>query len=521
MTHTRRHSEAGNSVSGGNIMTDDECYASLLQHHRQTAAFRSCQSVLHWDRETYMPRAAAGYRAEQVSALAGLVHTRDTDERVGVWLAQSEAAAGGRSSAEATNIREWRRAYDRLVKVPQSLVEETARVTSMANQAWIDAREHSDFTSFSPWLQQIVQLKCDYARCIDDGSELYDVLLDDYEPGLKAAAVAAVFDELRTPLAELVGRITSVAAPHGDAVNASPVAADTQRAFAVDLAGKLGFDLQSGRIDTVVHPFCTTLGPNDVRVTTRWDENDIAVGLFGVIHEVGHGLYEQGLPAKHWGTPAGSAVSLGIHESQSRLWENHVARSQPFWRYFFPEIKKRCGTALDQIGEDAFVKAINHVAPSFIRVEADEVTYTLHIILRFEIERALVSGALAVDDVPAAWNETFRDLLGPTVPNDAHGCLQDVHWSLGCIGYFPTYALGNLYAAQFYDAAANDIGNLDEQTAAGDFTALLAWLRKHIHAVGMTHRSADLVRTVTGTDLSARSYLNYLRAKYGSIAPNH
>jgi len=496
--------------------TPQEAYDELIRRVREMATLGSCAAVLHWDRETCMPRKGAAHRAAQLALLAGMVHERFTDPRIGGLLAAvegTEVVAEPLSDA-AVNVRELRRAYDRATRLPRDLVEELARVTSLAQGEWVEARKASDFKRFQPWLEKIVALKMREADLYGHRGNRYDALIEDYEPGATTAWLEGIFGPLRDELVRLL-----------DAIQGSgrrPDAAILQRAYPLahqEIFGRLaaaaiGFDFEAGRLDTVAHPFCSGFGPGDTRLTTRYNERDFGDAFFSILHESGHGLYDQGLPAEHWGTPRGDCVSLGIHESQSRLWENLVGRSLPFWRHFFPIAQQFFPAALGGASLDGFYFAINDVRRSLIRVDADEVTYNLHIILRFELEQALLSGDLAVADLPGAWNERFAAFLGLTPPDDAQGCLQDVHWSHGGLGYFPTYTLGNLNAAQLFAAARAAIPDLEESFARGSFADLLAWLRERVHRCGMQHRAPKLIELATGAPLSHNALIAHLRGKF-------
>ena len=490
-------------------------YASLLAELREIGLLGSVSAVLQWDEQTHMPPKGAAHRAEQVSLLAKMVHARMTSPRVGDLLdaAAADAPRDG-DSDHAANVREARRTLDRARKLPPELVEELARTGVLAQQAWAEARKYSDYPAFRPWLEKIVTLKRREADCVGYASgNRYDALLDEFEPGATAADVKQTFDALRGPLVDLVRKIAESRrkAPL-DLLRRHYPAAGQER-LSRDAAAAVGFDFSAGRLDTSTHPFCTGLGPGDTRMTTRYDEHYLVDAFFGVLHETGHALYDQGLPAEHFGTPLGEAVSLGIHESQSRLWENFVGRSRSFWRHFLPRARAEFPQALAGVSDDDWHFAVNDVRPSLIRTEADEATYNLHVMLRFELEQAMLAGEVGAADVPAAWNERMRDYLGLTPPDDAQGCLQDIHWSGGAIGYFPTYTLGNLYAAQFYEKARTDLGDLDAMFARGEFRPLLDWLRKNIHAHGKRYQPRDLVRRVTGRDPTAEPLLRHLREK--------
>ena len=493
-----------------------EAYDDLIQRVRQISLLGSCSAVLHWDRETSMPPKGAQHRAAQHALLAGMCHEQFTDPKLGDLLAACEATplVADPLADEAVNVRELRRTYDRATKLPRDLVEEIARVTSLAHGEWVEARKKSDFAHFQPWLEKIVALKIREADCYGHQGNRYDALLEDYEPGATTDWVSGVLAPLRDELVGLLDAIKGASRQPDTAILHRTYPLDRQKLFGRLAAAAMGFDFQAGRLDVVPHPFCIGIGPGDTRLTTRYNEHDLGDGLFSIIHEAGHGLYDQGLPAEHWGTPRGEAVSLGIHESQSRMWENLVARGLPFWRHFFPIAQQFFPDALADVALDDFHFAANTVRPSFIRVDADEVTYNLHIILRFELEQALLSGDLPVADLPGAWNEKFTAMLGITPPDDAQGCLQDVHWSGGGIGYFPTYTLGNLNAAQLFAAAREAIPDLDTAFARGQFGDLLAWLREHIHALGQRHRAPQLIERVTGQPLSHTALMAHLRAKF-------
>ncbi len=501
------------------MTTPQQAYQDLCAISREITLVNSIGGLLSWDRETYMPAQGAAIRAEQNAYLSGQGHRLLTDPRVGELLSTAEAGDWGADpyGDERANLREWRHSYDRSTKIPTSLVEEMSRAAVLGQTAWTEARRKSDFQIFKPHLAKIINLSRQTTDYIGYTETPYDALLDEYEPGETTANVKRVFEALRDELLPLVQAIVaSPRQPRTDILNRDfPI--DRQKLFGEAAAAALGYNLLGGRLDTVVHPFCIGIGPGDVRITTRYTQNFFNEGFFGILHEAGHGLYEQGLPAAAFGTPLGEAVGMGIHESQSRLWENFLGRGLPFWRHFFPRAQQTYPASLGDVSLDDFYFAANTVKPSFIRVEADEVTYNLHIMLRFEIEQAIISGDLAVDDIPAAWNELFTKYLGLKVPDDSLGCLQDVHWSFGGFGYFPTYALGTLYAAQFYEAALQALPNLEEQFAAGDYSALLNWLRTNIYQHGKRYRSREIVERVTGQPTSHRPLTDYLRRKFGPL----
>lgn len=500
-------------------MTPHAAFEEVCRKAREIALLESIAELLGWDERTYMPPAAGEYRAEQMTFLSGLIHQRRTDPRLGDLLAElaDSPLAQDPHSDEGTTIRELKRQYEKQVKLPQSLVEELTRATVLGQQAWVQARQDSDFPRFAPHAERIFHLKRQQAACLGYTDHPYDALLDDYEPAARTADVAAVLDALRNELVPLVGAImqSGRTAPVGILQREYPLAA--QEAFGKAAAAAIGFDFTRGRLDTTHHPFCCGLGPRDCRITTRYDERFFNTAFFGILHEAGHGIYDQGLRQQWYGLPPGQAVSLGIHESQSRLWENFVGRSRPFWQHFLPQLASTFPAALAGVTLDEFYWAINHVAPSLIRVEADEATYNLHIVVRFELEQSLISGDLAVGDLPAAWREKYGHYLGIESHRDADGVLQDIHWSAGLVGDFPTYALGNLYAAQFFEQADRDLGGIASLVARGEFTPLVEWLRNHIHHQGQRYTAAELVQRVTGQPLSHGPLIRHLKEKLGPL----
>jgi carboxypeptidase Taq len=494
-------------------------YAELLNTLRELALLGSAASVLGWDERVNLPPKGTEHRGNQMALISRMNHERFTSPRVGELLSQLEASdlMKDRDSDAAVNVRETRRAYTRAVKLPPSLVEEMARTEILAQAAWVDARKKSSYADFEPWLAKWLKLKTQEADCVGYQHSRYDALLDPFEPDETAAGVAKVFESLRGSLVELVGKISTSGRKAPVEILERPYPTAAQEKLGRLAAQAVGFDFDAGRLDVSVHPFCSGLGPGDTRMTTRYDERYFGDAFFGVLHETGHALYDQGLPAEHFGTPRGEAISLGIHESQSRLWENFVGRSRSFWRHFLPIAKQTFPDTLKDVSEDQWYFAVNDVRPSFIRTEADEATYNLHVLIRFELEQAMLNGDLPTKDVPAAWNERMKKYLGLTPPDDAKGCLQDIHWSGGAIGYFPTYTLGNLYAAQFFEQARKDLGDVDGQFASGQFAPLLDWLRKNIHSQGKRYTARELVKRVTGRDLSAEPLLRHLRAKASEL----
>lgn len=502
-------------------MNPEQAYEELVQRMKEIAVLGSTAGVLGWDQEVYMPAANSPYRAEQLSLLAGMCHQKFTDPKVGGLIAQAEsspALTGDPLSDSAVNLREWRRSYERSTKLPQKLVEEMARVTAQAQVEWVEARKENRFSRFKPWLDQIIPLCREQAKCYGYRDHPYDALLEDYEPGLTTAHLNKLFPPLKKNLSEMVAKIASAKRRPDVSILKRPCPLPAQQAFCRRLSEAIGFDFTRGRIDVSAHPFTTGLGPADTRITTRFEETNFENSFFSTLHESGHGIYDQNLPTGgHYGTPRASAVSLGIHESQSRLWENLVGRSLAFWKFFFPELKKAFPGLFDDVSLEDFHFAVNHSAPSYIRTESDEVTYNLHVCLRYDIETALIGGNLSTADIPAAWNAVMKQYLGLTPPSDAMGCLQDVHWSHGSFGYFPTYTLGNLYSAQFFDAARRELGDLEGLFEKGDFRPLKKWLNEKIHVHGQRYRADALCRLATGKDLSPDYFLAYLGGKFGKL----
>ncbi len=500
-------------------MTAQQAYQELIKEVKEISILGSCASVLGWDERTYMPRQGAEHRSNQLGLIARLSHERFTSSKIGDLLAKSESdglKAG--DTPEAANLREIRHQYDKATKLPSDLVEEMTKTTSLAQGKWAEARAKSDFKAFQPWLEKIVAIEQKVADAYGWKGERYNALLDNYEPGATVDDIASVFEKLRGELVTLLQKIKNAPKKPDVSIIEREYNIEMQRVFGESVAEAMGFDFAAGRLDITTHPFCSGFGPGDTRITTRYNPRRLNDALFGIMHEAGHALYEMGIQkAEYFGEPMGEAASLGIHESQSRMWENQVGRSKEFWVYFLPQAKRIFRPSLDNVSLDAFYGAVNYVTPSYIRVEADEATYNLHILLRFEIERAMLTGDLKPADVAHEWNSRFEKYFGLKVDNDANGCLQDVHWSAGYIGYFPTYTLGNLYSAQFFAKARQDMPNLGKQFEQGNYAELLAWLRKNIHMHGQRYRATDLVKRVTGQPLSAQPLVDYMNKKYGEI----
>jgi carboxypeptidase Taq len=475
-------------------------------------------NLLEWDQSTYMPPGGGEARADHLATVRRLQHERLTGDEVGRLLEDiaQEGGLGEEDSDDACIVRVVKEDYERRRKVPASLVAELARHVSLAHGIWVRSRAESDFSLFQPALETMVELKRRQAEALGPSGCLYDALLHEFEPFMKTAQVKAVFDGLKVEIVPLVKAVGGAGDSVSDAVLRQRFDVGAQREFVVAVVRRLGFDFDRGRLDLTVHPFCTNMSPGDVRLTTRFDPEFLGTALFGTIHESGHGMYEQGIPPALRRTTLGTGASLGFHESQSRLWENILGRSRGFWRHFYPELQAAF-PQLAPVGLETFYRAINIVRPSFIRVEADELTYSLHIMLRFELEQDLLDGRVRVADAPAAWNSKMQEYLGLTPPNDALGVLQDVHWSIGYIGYFPTYALGNILSVQLYEKAILDAPGIPAAVERGEFSPLLAWLREKIHRHGRKYPPAELIRRVTGGPLDSGPYVRYLKTKFGEI----
>ena len=492
-------------------------YAALLDRTREIATLNSVSALLGWDQETYMPPGGGDARAEQMALLAKLMHERKTSAELGDLLAEAEGDQAGGDEIVQANLREARRDYDRATRLPGDLVEALARTGSKAQDAWKAARAESNFAAFKPWLEEMMTLTRRKAECLFDasaGGELYDALLDEYEQGATAEEVAGVFAPLRDRLSALIKDIADNGTPPDTSPLDIAVPEDRQHALGMFILEAMTFELDRGRLDVTTHPFCSGLAPGDTRLTTRYKGERWTDSLYGTMHEAGHGLYEQGLPKDtRFGEPAADDTGLGTHESQSRMWENLVGRSREFWSWFKPHVDRIAGSGLEKYSAEDLYRATNTAKPSYIRVEADEATYNLHVMLRFELERALLRGDLSVGDLPGAWNEKFESMLGLKVPDDRRGCLQDVHWSFGLVGYFPTYTLGNLYAAQYWGAIRAAIPDLDAQIGRGELGPLREWLRDNIHVHGRRFRAAELCEQLTGKALSADPLMAYLEGK--------
>ena len=491
-------------------MITNNAYTQLVKLRQQLADIGSAAAVLSWDQEVLMPEGASARRARQLATLAELQHQMTVEQLPTALAAAREQS--GLTHEQQLNLAQLARDLERQQKLPGSFVAELTETTSRAQRVWEGARSRNAFAEFEPWLTKIVELKRREADYYGYADHPYDALLDSYEPGVKTAAVTARFAQLRPRLQTLLNQVRR--RPQvDDSFLHQPLSQTDQLAFAADILRAMGYSFQHGRQDLSAHPFCTSFGPEDVRITTRYKERDFTFLVYSSIHEGGHALYEQGLNPEQYGMPWGEACSLSIHESQSRLWENNVARSLGFWQHWFPRLQQLMPDGLRGKGPEEVFRAVNRVEPSLIRIEADELTYHFHIIIRFELEQALVKGDLQVKDLPAVWNERYRDYLGVQVPGDAQGVLQDVHWSLGAIGYFATYSLGSLYSAQLLAQAELDLGSLETKWAAGEFAPLRSWLQGKIFDHGRLYTSEELCKLATGRELSIEPFVEYLTRK--------
>lgn len=462
-----------------------------------------------WDQETYLPKKAEGVRAAQLGTLQGLYHERLVDPRLGEWLERETPA----TPDEAAMLRVLRRERERAVRLPSRLVKAIAEGQAHALGAWREARTHRSFKVFQPKLEVLVNLRREQADALGHDGERYDALLENYEPGMRVARLTPVLSSLVKKLEPLIASIEA-RGPKRDALAGKRFPIDDQWAFTMELLPAMGFDLEAGRQDRSIHPFSNGLAPTDVRLTTRLFEDQPFSAIFGTLHEGGHGLYEQGFSTEHFRTPLAQAPSMGLHESQSRLWENLVGRSRPFWTFFFPKLKARFPSQLADVSLDDFLASVNKVERSFVRVEADEVTYNLHIALRYELELGLVRGSLSVAELEDAWNQKTKALLGLEVKQPVEGVLQDIHWAWGEFGYFPTYALGNLYGATLFAAAKRELPSLDDELARGHLLGLLGWLREKVHRHGWRLDAEALVRQATGHGLREDDFIAGLTARY-------
>jgi carboxypeptidase Taq len=494
-----------------------DAFEILKKIDREVYLLKHTQALLGWDQETYMPSRAAEERSDQLALLEGLIHQRISSPQTVDAIAElEENPPAGDTESLAAFVRLWRRRCDRAVKIPRALAERLAKAAGIGQARWAQAKTSSGFPAFQPYLEEILVCLRETAAAIGCADHPYDALLDEYEPFMKTKTLDALFDNLRRGLAPLAEGVAAAPPVRDNFLRVScPV--EAQKALCAEILNALGFDAERGRLDESLHPFTSTIGAHDVRITTRYIPGDVKSALFSLIHECGHALYEMGFAPAIQGTLLADGASLGIHESQSRLWENMIGRGLPFWKFWFPRLQNHFPVLPADLRLEDFYKAINKVSPSLIRIEADELTYNLHIILRFLLEKDLIRGDLAARDIPEAWRELSRGLLGIVPENDSEGCLQDIHWSMGAIGYFPTYTLGNLYAAQFFAAMRRDIPGLEADISRGGPGGAGAWLAEKIHRYGASRGAEQLLRDATGEALNPSWFIRYLTDKYSEI----
>ena len=493
-------------------MNANAAYAELKERLAEIADLDGAASLLGWDQQVKMPPGGAGVRAEQLATLGRLSHEALTSDEIGRLLDTLAPFAGEQpyDSDEASLIRIVRRDWEKARRVPAELRAEIARAGSLAMPVWVKARQESDYSQFIPALRTNLELRRRYIECFDDYDEPYDVLLDDFEPGMKTAEARAVFERLKEAQVPLVASARS----QGERPVREPsFPVDRQQTFELKVIERFGFDPSGWRLDTAVHPFATSISINDIRLTTRYAQENLD-GLFSTMHECGHGLYEHGVDEALERTPLASGASLALHESQSRLWENLVGRGLPFWQHFYPDLRATYPESLGGIELEDWYRDVNWVEPSLIRVEADELTYNLHVILRFELEQELLAETVSLDDLPEVWNQRMEEYLGVRPPNDALGVLQDMHWAVGAIGYFSTYALGNVVSGQLWEQLNADLPDLPAQIEEGEFGALADWLRERLWRHGRKFMPRELVERITGGGLDPEPYLRYLNEKY-------
>lgn len=495
----------------------NEAYESLLERIRGISTLNSVIAVLGWDQELHMPPRGGDSRASQLALLSSFVHERSTDAALGELLSRlaAEVGLGEQPPEVVVNIRETRRAYERKRKLPLELAEDIARTRSQAMQAWRVARQKSDFTIFQPWMEKHLDLQKRAADLFGYQHEPYDALLDEYEPGMTAAQLEAMFRQLGEAIVPMVHQLVSASSPPDRSIFTRSYPIAKQEQWARMLAQSVGFDFEAGRLDVCTHAFTEAVCGDDVRLTVRCNENDPLALTYSLLHEAGHGLYEQGFNREDQGTPMAQAVSLGVHESQSRLWENMIGRSVAFWEFALPRFKTHFLRVADDLDLTTAYRCVNEVRPSLRRVGSDELTYNLHVLLRFELERQLINGRLSVAELPEAWNACMQRYLGLTPPDHAQGVLQDVHWAMYYVGYFPTYILGNLYAAQIFESAQRDLGDIDAKVARGEFLPIREWLREQIHRHGMHYHACELVSRISGQPPASDAFIRYLRQKFG------
>jgi len=498
-----------------------EEYKALAAISTKIHTYHSILSLLHWDQETYMPPGGITARSQQIAEISSLIHEEKTSQKFKRCLSKLVHLTSGKPRIKGLNkeqlaaCREWLNQFDKSKRLPTSFVKNFSQITAEASQVWAIAKKTNNFKLFAPFLEKIVQLNRKKAEILGYEDHPYDSLLQGYEPCMTTKRVAALFDGLEKELKGLLKKISS-ADSIKDTFLHKKIDERKQLSISQKLLSHLPIEKAYSRLDLSSHPFSMALHPHDSRITTRFLPHAFMSNIFSILHEAGHSLYEMGLPLEHWGTPLAEYISLSIHESQSRFWETLIGKSLPFWKSFYPQLQEEL-SFLKKVPLQGFYPAINKVIPSFVRVEADEVTYSFHVILRFRLEKKLIEGTLQVVDLPEAWNAEMKNLLQITPPTDTLGCLQDIHWSLGDFGYFPTYALGNLFAAQFFGSFQKQHPDWETRVASGDLSFVREWLKANIHKWGRRYNADELVKKITGKPLSEAAYCTYLKKKYNKI----
>lgn len=500
-------------------MIMNQHYINLVQRLEEIAHLNGVMSNLGWDQEVMMPAGASESRAKQIAALAGVIHERATDPALGDCLKelQETSKAGAWGAIEQCNIQEALRNYEMEIRIPKRLVQEIAELSSRGQVIWVAARQHNKFSDFAPVLKRFLKLKIEWAQCVLPNLQPYDANIDLFERGTTMAMITPVFERLKQELIPLINAIQSHSYHPDTTFLRGTFATEKQEFLARKLSRDIGFDFDRGRMDVSVHPFCGGSHPTDVRITTRYSESNFIESLYSIIHETGHALYEQGRPHQLGDLPVTESSTMGIHESQSLFWERMIAQSKSFCSHYFKDFRETFPDNLRAVSLEEFYRAINNCTPGFIRVEADEVTYPLHVILRYEIERGLFDDTLSVDDLPGIWNESMQKYLGITPPTDTLGVLQDSHWSGGAFGYFPSYTLGALYACQFYQKLVQEQSDTEQNIALGNFKPIKQWLNEKIHCHGKLYSPQELIKNVTGAHLNPDYFITYLKTKYSEI----
>ncbi len=496
-----------------------ETYKNLTDYVKEITYLESASALLDWDQQTHLPKSGSDYRSAQLAYFAGEIHRRRTSAELLDWMNEIIHSPEFDQAPQEikTNVSVLKREHEKSSKVPDDLVQALAHAAAQGHQHWLDARDKNSFDLLAPPLEHLFKLKREQSEAIGYTDSPYDVHIDDYEPGCTTRFIKEQLGVIKKDLVEITAAASNASAQPNSAVLKANVEATEQQALSLAITQAIGFDYNRGRLDESAHPFSTGLGPDDVRITTRYNQQSFKESLFGTLHEAGHAMYEQGLRADQYGLPSGNYCSLGIHESQSRLWENLVGRSRGFWHHFYDLTKSHTASAFDNVPLDTFYNAINSVQPSLIRVEADEVTYNLHIIIRFELEVDMIEGNLSIADLPDAWNQKYKDYLGITPDSYNTGVMQDIHWSAGLVGYFPTYTLGNIYASQLFNKANDELGDLNKMFEQGEFHSLKNWLNTNVHQLGRRYDAVELIETVTGEVASSKPLISYLRGKVNEI----